>query len=43
MTCKNVTKKRKAAPTVSIFDFNSVSLTGDFFTGHFFEFASKWK
>ena len=46
MTCKNVTKKRKAAPTVSIFNFNSVSvfpLTGDFFTGHFFEFASKWK
>ena len=25
MTCKNVTKKRKAAPTVSIFNFNSVS------------------
>lgn len=43
MTCKNVTKKRKAAPTVSILILIVFPLTGDFFTGHFFEFASKWK
>lgn len=35
MTCKTIVKKRTGAPSVSV--FNSVSLTGDFFTGHFFE------